>query len=153
MQKSLEKHAVPQLRLQEILEVLFRINLRGKFTWPTITWRLFWKSMIIKSLQALHWQKSLHQRNISHFGPTTQICSRLRDAQALCPSIRWEHSWWDYETGTLPREGAVEAGDNNTLAVNRAPSSISFWLTKSQLKEGKLSWGLPINAVQWDIYL
>lgn len=43
------------------------------------------------------------------------------------------------------------AGDNNPLAVNRAANNIASLLTKSQIKEGKPSWGLPIDAVQWDI--
>uniref|UniRef100_A0A2K6FG70 THUMP domain-containing protein n=1 Tax=Propithecus coquereli TaxID=379532 RepID=A0A2K6FG70_PROCO len=61
-------------------------------------------------------------------------------------------------TGAIPIEGATEwsdcyhiAGDNNPLAVNRAANNISSLLTKSQIKEGKPSWGLPIDAVQWDI--
>ncbi|CAD7672816.1 unnamed protein product [Nyctereutes procyonoides] len=34
------------------------------------------------------------------------------------------------------------AGDNNLLTVNRAADNISSLLTKSQSKEGKVSWGL-----------
>lgn len=104
-------------------------------------------------------EESLHRRNITHFGPTTLRSTLAYGMLRLC-----EPKPTDVivdpmcGTGAIPIEGATEwshcyhiAGDNNPLAVNRAANNISSLLTKSQIKDGKTSWGLPIDAVQWDI--
>ncbi|XP_029412939.1 THUMP domain-containing protein 3 [Nannospalax galili] len=104
-------------------------------------------------------EESLHRRNITHFGPTTLRSTLAYGMLRLC-----EPKPTDIivdpmcGTGAIPIEGATEwsncyhiAGDNNPLAVNRASNNISSLLTKNQIKEGKTSWGLPIDAVQWDI--
>ncbi|XP_005856677.1 PREDICTED: THUMP domain-containing protein 3 [Myotis brandtii] len=104
-------------------------------------------------------EESLHRRNITHFGPTTLRSTLAYGMLRLCapqPSDIIVDPMCG--TGAIPIEGATEwsncfhiAGDNNPLAVNRAANNISSLLTKSQIKEGKLSWGLPIDAIQWDI--
>ncbi|XP_052576836.1 tRNA (guanine(6)-N2)-methyltransferase THUMP3 isoform X1 [Peromyscus californicus insignis] len=104
-------------------------------------------------------EESLHRRNITHFGPTTLRSTLAYGMLRLC-----EPKPTDVivdpmcGTGAIPIEGATEwshcyhiAGDNNPLAVNRAANNISSLLTKSQIKDGKTSWGLPIDAIQWDI--
>ncbi|EGW06181.1 THUMP domain-containing protein 3 [Cricetulus griseus] len=104
-------------------------------------------------------EESLHRRNITHFGPTTLRSTLAYGMLRLC-----EPEPTDVivdpmcGTGAIPIEGATEwshcyhiAGDNNPLAVNRAANNILSLLTKSQIKDGKTSWGLPIDAVQWDI--
>lgn len=104
-------------------------------------------------------EESLHRRNITHFGPTTLRSTLAYGMLRLC-----EPKPTDVivdpmcGTGAIPIEGATEwshcyhiAGDNNPLAVNRAANNISSLLTKSQIKDGKTTWGLPIDAVQWDI--
>nr|KAF6335886.1 THUMP domain containing 3 [Pipistrellus kuhlii] len=104
-------------------------------------------------------EESLHRRNITHFGPTTLRSTLAYGMLRLCspqPSDIIVDPMCG--TGAIPIEGATEwsncfhiAGDNNPLAVNRAANNISSLLTRSQIKEGKLSWGLPIDAIQWDI--
>ena len=82
-------------------------------------------------------EESVHQRNSSHFGATIQIYSHLWDAQSLCPQPTHLIVEGMYGTEAIPIEGATEwfngyiAGDNNTLAVNRAANNISSLLTKS----------------------
>ncbi|XP_051837531.1 tRNA (guanine(6)-N2)-methyltransferase THUMP3 isoform X1 [Antechinus flavipes] len=104
-------------------------------------------------------EESLHRRNITHFGPTTlrstlaygmlRLCSPQPTDIIVDPMCG---------TGAIPIEGAAEwpncyhiAGDNNPLAVKRAANNILSLLTKSQIKESKAFWGLPIDAIQWDI--
>ncbi|XP_036594621.1 THUMP domain-containing protein 3 [Trichosurus vulpecula] len=104
-------------------------------------------------------EESLHRRNITHFGPTTlrstlaygmlRLCSPQPTDIIVDPMCG---------TGAIPIEGAAEwpncyhiAGDNNPLAVKRAANNILSLLTKSQAKESKAVWGLPIDAIQWDI--
>ncbi|XP_001375174.1 tRNA (guanine(6)-N2)-methyltransferase THUMP3 isoform X1 [Monodelphis domestica] len=104
-------------------------------------------------------EESLHRRNITHFGPTTlrstlaygmlRLCSPQPTDIIIDPMCG---------TGAIPIEGAAEwpncyhiAGDNNPLAVKRAANNILSLLTKSQVKESKAFWGLPIDAIQWDI--
>ncbi|XP_012587622.1 PREDICTED: THUMP domain-containing protein 3 isoform X2 [Condylura cristata] len=104
-------------------------------------------------------EESLHRRNITHFGPTTLRSTLAYGMLRLCAPQPTDIIVDPMcGTGAIPIEGATEwpscyhiAGDNNPLAVNRAANNISSLLTKSQVKEGKLSWGLPIDAVQWDI--
>ncbi|KAM9185978.1 tRNA (guanine(6)-N(2))-methyltransferase THUMP3 isoform 1-T1 [Dugong dugon] len=103
-------------------------------------------------------EESLHRRNITHFGPTTLRSTLAYGMLRLCapqPSDIIVDPMCG--TGAIPIEGATEwsncyhiAGDNNPLAVNRAANNISSLLTKNQIQESK-SWGLPIDAVQWDI--
>ncbi|KAM8758991.1 tRNA (guanine(6)-N(2))-methyltransferase THUMP3 [Rhynchonycteris naso] len=103
-------------------------------------------------------EESLHRRNITHFGPTTLRSTLAYGMLRLCAPQPTDIIVDPMcGTGAIPIEGATEwsncfhiAGDNNPLAVNRATNNISSLLTKSQIKEGKLSWGLPIDAVQWD---
>lgn len=110
-------------------------------------WRIFWKSMIIKSLWASHSQK----RNISILDfwlRTALMCRMLRPcvpqpADTIVDGM--------CRTRATPREGATEAGDNNTLAVSRTANNISSWLTKSQINEDRLSQCLPIDAVHWTV--
>ncbi|XP_074054753.1 tRNA (guanine(6)-N(2))-methyltransferase THUMP3 [Macrotis lagotis] len=104
-------------------------------------------------------EESLHRRNITHFGPTTlrstlaygmlRLCSPQPTDIIVDPMCG---------TGAIPIEGTAEwpncyhiAGDNNPLAVKRAANNILSLLTKSQVKESKAFWGLPIDAIQWDI--
>uniref|UniRef100_G3SVJ8 tRNA (guanine(6)-N(2))-methyltransferase THUMP3 n=2 Tax=Loxodonta africana TaxID=9785 RepID=G3SVJ8_LOXAF len=104
-------------------------------------------------------EESLHRRNITHFGPTTLRSTLAYGMLRLCapqPSDIIVDPMCG--TGAIPIEGATEwskcyhiAGDNNPLAVNRAANNISSLLTKNQIQESKPSWGLPIDAVQWDI--
>ncbi|XP_045349600.1 THUMP domain-containing protein 3 [Leopardus geoffroyi] len=104
-------------------------------------------------------EESLHRRNITHFGPTTLRSTLAYGMLRLCAPQPTDIIVDPMcGTGAIPIEGATEwsncyhiAGDNNPLAVNRAANNISSLLTKSQIKEGKVSWGLPIDAVQWDI--
>ncbi|XP_051011007.1 tRNA (guanine(6)-N2)-methyltransferase THUMP3 [Acomys russatus] len=104
-------------------------------------------------------EESLHRRNITHFGPTTLRSTLAYGMLRLC-----EPKPTDVivdpmcGTGAIPIEGATEwshcyhiAGDNNPLAVNRAANNICSLLTKNQIKDGKTPWGLPIDAVQWDV--
>uniref|UniRef100_A0A8C7EJJ9 tRNA (guanine(6)-N(2))-methyltransferase THUMP3 n=2 Tax=Neovison vison TaxID=452646 RepID=A0A8C7EJJ9_NEOVI len=104
-------------------------------------------------------EESLHRRNITHFGPTTLRSTLAYGMLRLCAPQPTDIIVDPMcGTGAIPIEGATEwsncyhiAGDNNPLAVNRAANNISSLLTKSQIKEGKVSWSLPIDAVQWDI--
>uniref|UniRef100_A0ABI7VXP6 THUMP domain-containing protein n=1 Tax=Felis catus TaxID=9685 RepID=A0ABI7VXP6_FELCA len=104
-------------------------------------------------------EESLHRRNITHFGPTTLRSTLAYGMLRLCAPQPTDIIVDPMcGTGAIPIEGATEwsncyhiAGDNNPLAVNRAANNISSLLTKSQIKEGKVFWGLPIDAVQWDI--
>ncbi|KAM6215920.1 tRNA (guanine(6)-N(2))-methyltransferase THUMP3 [Rhynchocyon petersi] len=103
-------------------------------------------------------EESLHRRNITHFGPTTLRSTLAYGMLRLCaprPSDIIVDPMCG--TGAIPIEGATEwfncyhiGGDNNPLAMNRAANNISSLLTKNQIKECKPSWGLPIDAVQWD---
>ncbi|XP_006851626.1 PREDICTED: THUMP domain-containing protein 3 [Chrysochloris asiatica] len=104
-------------------------------------------------------EESLHRRNITHFGPTTLRSTLAYGMLRLCapqPSDIIVDPMCG--TGAIPIEGATEwsncyhiAGDNNSLAVNRTANNISSILTKNQIQECKPSWGLPIDAIQWDI--
>ncbi|XP_059539535.1 tRNA (guanine(6)-N2)-methyltransferase THUMP3-like [Myotis daubentonii] len=104
-------------------------------------------------------EESLHRRNITHFGSTTLRPTLPYGMLRLCapqPSDIIVDPMCG--TGAIPTEGATEwsncfhiAGDNNPLAVTRAANNISSLLTKSQINEGQLSWGLPMDAIQWDI--
>ncbi|XP_058144668.1 tRNA (guanine(6)-N(2))-methyltransferase THUMP3 isoform X2 [Dasypus novemcinctus] len=104
-------------------------------------------------------EESLHRRNITHFGPTTLRSTLAYGMLRLCAPQPTDIIVDPMcGTGAIPIEGASEwsncyhiAGDNNPLAVNRAANNISSLLTKNQIKESKPSWGLPIDAVQWDI--
>ncbi|CAD7687691.1 unnamed protein product [Nyctereutes procyonoides] len=104
-------------------------------------------------------EESLCRRNITHFGPTTLRSTLAYGMLRLCAPQPTDIIVDPMcGTGAVPIEGATEwsncyhiAGDNNPLAVDRAANNISSLLTKSQIKEGKVSWGLPIDAVQWDI--
>ncbi|XP_026357068.1 THUMP domain-containing protein 3 isoform X2 [Ursus americanus] len=104
-------------------------------------------------------EESLHRRNITHFGPTTLRSTLAYGMLRLCAPQPTDIIVDPMcGTGAIPIEGATEwsncyhiAGDNNPLAVDRAANNISSLLTKSQIKEGEVSWGLPIDAVQWDI--
>ncbi|PNI53117.1 THUMPD3 isoform 5 [Pan troglodytes] len=104
-------------------------------------------------------EESLHRRNITHFGPTTLRSTLAYGMLRLCDPLPYDIIVDPMcGTGAIPIEGATEwsdcfhiAGDNNPLAVNRAANNIASLLTKSQIKEGKPSWGLPIDAIQWDI--
>ncbi|XP_036122376.1 THUMP domain-containing protein 3 isoform X1 [Molossus molossus] len=104
-------------------------------------------------------EESLHRRNITHFGPTTLRSTLAYGMLRLCAPQPTDIIVDPMcGTGAIPIEGATEwcncfhvAGDNNPLAVNRAANNISSLLTKSQIKEGKPSWGLPIDAIQWDV--
>ncbi|XP_037656864.1 THUMP domain-containing protein 3 [Choloepus didactylus] len=104
-------------------------------------------------------EESLHRRNITHFGPTTLRSTLAYGMLRLCAPQPTDIIVDPMcGTGAIPIEGATEwsncyhiAGDNNPLAVNRAANNISSLLTKNQVKESKPSWGLPIDAVQWDI--
>ncbi|XP_069875136.1 tRNA (guanine(6)-N2)-methyltransferase THUMP3-like [Dipodomys merriami] len=104
-------------------------------------------------------EESLHRRNITHFGPTTLRSTLAYGMLRLCAPQPTDIIVDPMcGTGAIPIEGATEwyncyhiAGDNNPLAVKRAANNISSLLTKNQIKEGKQSWGLPIDAVQWDI--
>ncbi|XP_062969675.1 tRNA (guanine(6)-N2)-methyltransferase THUMP3 isoform X2 [Cynocephalus volans] len=104
-------------------------------------------------------EESLHRRNITHFGPTTLRSTLAYGMLRLCAPQPTDIIIDPMcGTGAIPIEGATEwsncyhiAGDNNPLAVNRAANNISSLLTKNQIKEGKPSWGLPIDAIQWDI--
>lgn len=104
-------------------------------------------------------EESLHRRNITHFGPTTLRSTLAYGMLRLCAPQPTDIIIDPMcGTGAIPIEGATEwsncfhiAGDNNALAVNRAANNISSLLTKSQIKEGSPSWGLPIDTVQWDI--
>ncbi|KAM6162033.1 tRNA (guanine(6)-N(2))-methyltransferase THUMP3 [Erethizon dorsatum] len=103
-------------------------------------------------------EESLHRRNITHFGPTTLRSTLAYGMLRLCAPQSTDIIVDPMcGTGAIPIEGATEwsncyhiAGDNSPLAVKRAANNISSLLTKSQVKEGKPSWGLPIDAVQWD---
>ncbi|XP_066101029.1 tRNA (guanine(6)-N2)-methyltransferase THUMP3 isoform X4 [Saccopteryx bilineata] len=103
-------------------------------------------------------EESLHRRNITHFGPTTLRSTLAYGMLRLCAPQPTDIIVDPMcGTGAIPIEGATEwsncfhiAGDNNPLAVNRATNNISSLLTKSQIKEGELSWGLPIDTIQWD---
>ncbi|KAM5281347.1 tRNA (guanine(6)-N(2))-methyltransferase THUMP3 [Ctenodactylus gundi] len=103
-------------------------------------------------------EESLHRRNITHFGPTTLRSTLAYGMLRLCAPQPTDIIVDPMcGTGAIPIEGASEwyncyhiAGDNSPLAVNRAANNISSLLTKSQIKEGKPSWGLPIDAIQWD---
>ncbi|XP_006889012.1 PREDICTED: THUMP domain-containing protein 3-like [Elephantulus edwardii] len=104
-------------------------------------------------------EESLHRRNITHFGPTTLRSTLAYGMLRLCspqPSDIIVDPMCG--TGAIPIEGATEwsnchyvGGDNNPLAVNRAVNNISSLLTKNQIQECKPTWGLPIDAVQWDV--
>uniref|UniRef100_A0A2K5PUP5 THUMP domain-containing protein n=1 Tax=Cebus imitator TaxID=2715852 RepID=A0A2K5PUP5_CEBIM len=104
-------------------------------------------------------EESLHRRNITHFGPTTLRSTLAYGMLRLCDPLPYDIIVNPMcGTGAIPIEGDTEwsdcfhiAGDNNPLAVNRAANNIASLLTKSQIKEGKPPWGLPIDAVQWDI--
>lgn len=104
-------------------------------------------------------EESLHRRNITHFGPTTLRSTLAYGMLRLCAPQPTDIIVDPMcGTGAIPIEGATEwsgcyhiAGDNNPLAVNRAANNISSLRTKSQVKEGQLPWGLPIDTVQWDI--
>ncbi|XP_012781387.1 tRNA (guanine(6)-N2)-methyltransferase THUMP3 isoform X2 [Ochotona princeps] len=104
-------------------------------------------------------EESLHRRNITHFGPTTLRSTLAYGMLRLCAPQPGDIIVDPMcGTGAIPIEGATEwshcyhiAGDNNSLAVNRAANNISSLLTKTQTKEGRASWGLPIDAAQWDI--
>lgn len=104
-------------------------------------------------------EESLHRRNITHFGPTTLRSTLAYGMLRLCAPQPTDIIVDPMcGTGAIPIEGATEwsncyhiAGDNNPLAVNRAANNISSLLTKIQVKEGKLSLGLPIDTIQWDI--
>ncbi|XP_076972790.1 LOW QUALITY PROTEIN: tRNA (guanine(6)-N(2))-methyltransferase THUMP3 [Tamandua tetradactyla] len=104
-------------------------------------------------------EESLHRRNITHFGPTTLRSTLAHGMLRLCAPQPTDIIVDPMcGTGAIPIEGATEwsncyhiAGDNNPLAVNRAANNISSLLTKNQVKESKPSWGLPIDAIQWDI--
>lgn len=103
-------------------------------------------------------EESLHRRNITHFGPTTLRSTLAYGMLRLCapqPADIIVDPMCG--TGAIPIEGATEwsncyhiAGDNSPMAVKRAANNISSVLTKSQVKEGKPSWGLLLDAVQWD---
>ncbi|XP_066899663.1 tRNA (guanine(6)-N2)-methyltransferase THUMP3 isoform X4 [Kogia breviceps] len=104
-------------------------------------------------------EESLHRRNITHFGPTTLRSTLAYGMLRLCAPQPTDIIVDPMcGTGAISIEGATEwsncfhiAGDNNPSAVNRAANNISSLLTKSQVKEGKLSGGLPIDTIQWDI--
>ncbi|XP_055985456.1 tRNA (guanine(6)-N2)-methyltransferase THUMP3 [Sorex fumeus] len=104
-------------------------------------------------------EESLHRRNITHFGPTTLRSTLAYGMLRLCAPQPTDIIVDPMcGTGAIPIEGATEwsncyhiAGDNNPLAVNRAANNIASLLSKGQVKEGSPSWGLPIDAVQWDI--
>lgn len=104
-------------------------------------------------------EESLHRRNITHFGPTTLRSTLAYGMLRLCAPQPTDIIVDPMcGTGAIPIEGATEwsncyhiAGDYNPLAVNRAANNISSLLSKSKVKEGDPSWGLPIDAVQWDI--
>ncbi|KAF6101395.1 THUMP domain containing 3 [Phyllostomus discolor] len=72
---------------------------------------------------------------------TVECLGKRKSCEALCSWMRGATEWANC---------FHIAGDNNPLAVNRAANNISSLLTKSQTK-GKLSCGLPIDAIQWDI--
>uniref|UniRef100_A0A8C6QEP3 THUMP domain-containing protein n=1 Tax=Nannospalax galili TaxID=1026970 RepID=A0A8C6QEP3_NANGA len=79
-------------------------------------------------------EESLHSRNITHFGPTTLRSSLAYGMFRLCE----------------PEPTDIIVDPMCGTGVNRA-ANISSLLTKNQIKVGKTSWGLPIDAVQWDI--
>ncbi|XP_075406528.1 tRNA (guanine(6)-N(2))-methyltransferase THUMP3 [Tenrec ecaudatus] len=104
-------------------------------------------------------EESLHRRNITHFGPTTLRSTLAHGMLRLC-APRPADVVVDpmCGTGAIPIEGATEwsnchhiAGDNNPLAVNRTANNIESLLNKNQIQESKPSWGLPIDALQWDV--
>ncbi|XP_029457297.1 THUMP domain-containing protein 3 [Rhinatrema bivittatum] len=104
-------------------------------------------------------EESLHRRNITHFGPTTLRSTLAYGMLRLCDPQPTDVILDPMcGTGAIPIEGVSEwsqsffvAGDNNPQAVNRAANNILSLLKKRQSKESS-SWGLPIDAVHWDIF-
>ncbi|XP_038666723.1 THUMP domain-containing protein 3 isoform X1 [Scyliorhinus canicula] len=103
-------------------------------------------------------EESLHKRNITHFGPTTLRSTLAYGMLRLCNPLSTDIIV-DPMCGTaaIPIEGALEfsqcyflGGDNNTLAVNRSINNINS-LQKKRLEKGRITWGLPLDVVQWDI--
>ncbi|VTJ85826.1 Hypothetical predicted protein, partial [Marmota monax] len=66
-------------------------------------------------------EESLHRRNITHFGPTTLRSTLAYGMLRLC------------------------APQPTDIIIDQMCG------TESQMKDGKPSWGLPIDAVQWEI--
>ncbi|XP_051010958.1 LOW QUALITY PROTEIN: tRNA (guanine(6)-N2)-methyltransferase THUMP3-like [Acomys russatus] len=104
-------------------------------------------------------EDSLHHRNRTHFGSATLRSALAYGMLRLCDPKPTDVIV-DPMCGTavIPIEEDTEeshcyhiAGDNNPLAVNRAANKISSLLTNSQIKDGKIPWILPIDAVEWDI--
>ncbi|XP_078065518.1 tRNA (guanine(6)-N(2))-methyltransferase THUMP3 isoform X2 [Mustelus asterias] len=103
-------------------------------------------------------EESLHKRNITHFGPTTLRSTLAYGMLRLC-NPQSTDIIVDPMCGTaaIPIEGALEfsqcyflGGDNNVLAVNRSVNNINS-LQKKRLEKGRITWGLPLDVVQWDI--
>lgn len=105
-------------------------------------------------------EESLHRRNITHFGPTTLRSTLAYGMLRLCdPGPADIIIDPMCGTGAIPIEGVSEwprcfflAADNNPSAVNRTAHNIESLLRKRQSKESHTSWGLPIDAVHWDIF-
>nr|XP_006132876.1 THUMP domain-containing protein 3 [Pelodiscus sinensis]XP_006132877.1 THUMP domain-containing protein 3 [Pelodiscus sinensis]XP_006132878.1 THUMP domain-containing protein 3 [Pelodiscus sinensis]XP_006132879.1 THUMP domain-containing protein 3 [Pelodiscus sinensis] len=104
-------------------------------------------------------EESLHRRNITHFGPTTLRSTLAYGMLRLCNPQPTDIIIDPMSgTGAIPIEGATEwptcyhiAGDNNPQAMKRAANNICSLLKKNQNKESGTSWGMPIDAIQWDI--
>ncbi|XP_072438798.1 tRNA (guanine(6)-N2)-methyltransferase THUMP3 [Chiloscyllium punctatum] len=103
-------------------------------------------------------EESLHKRNITHFGPTTLRSTLAYGMLRLCKPQPTDIIVDPMcGTGAIPIEGALEfsqcyflAGDNNILAVNRSVNNINS-LQKKRLEKGRVTWGMPLDVVQWDI--
>ncbi|XP_048462140.1 THUMP domain-containing protein 3 isoform X1 [Rhincodon typus] len=103
-------------------------------------------------------EESLHKRNITHFGPTTLRSTLAYGMLRLCnPQLTDIIVDPMCGTGAIPIEGALEfsqcyflGGDNNVLAVNRSVNNINS-LQKKRLEKGRITWGMPLDVVQWDI--
>lgn len=105
-------------------------------------------------------EESLHRRNITHFGPTTLRSTLAYGMLRLCdPGPADIIIDPMCGTGAIPIEGVSEwptcfhmAADNNPSAVNRTAHNIESLLRKRLSKESHTSWGLPIDAIHWDIF-
>ncbi|KAJ8409334.1 hypothetical protein AAFF_G00235320 [Aldrovandia affinis] len=103
-------------------------------------------------------EESLHRRNITHFGPTTLRSTLAYGMLRLCkPQVSDVIIDPMCGTGAIPLEGAIEwqhsfylAGDNNDMAVSRTVNNINH-IHKKRRDKGSTAWGLPINALQWDL--
>ncbi|XP_067907524.1 THUMP domain-containing protein 3 isoform X2 [Heterodontus francisci] len=103
-------------------------------------------------------EESLHKRNITHFGPTTLRSTLAYGMLRLCNPQSTDIIVDPMcGTGAIPIEGALEfsqcyflGGDNNVLAVNRSVNNINS-LQKKRLEKGRITWGMPLDVVQWDI--